>query len=192
MSEMSSGEEALALADVDLVQQCIEGNEEAISQLKRSLTPFLSKVLGSYGASKDEIDEILAQLWGDCLVGPRPLFHVFNGRSALKSWLTAICVNRWISLKRREAQHTRAIYSLTIDAERSAPAKGATSHPDSSIIEILGPALRRGLRSLRRRGAGVAPACAYARGDAAGDRQPLEVAREQGQPPHQARRGKDC
>ena len=143
MSKMSSGEEALALADVDLVQQCIEGNEEAISQLKRSLTPFLSKVLGSYGASKDEIDEILAQLWGDCLVGPRPLFHVFNGRSALKSWLTAICVNRWISLKRREAQHTRAIHSLTLDAEQSGPpAKAATSHPDSSIIEILGPALR--------------------------------------------------
>ncbi|HEY5705170.1 MAG TPA: hypothetical protein VIS96_06320, partial [Terrimicrobiaceae bacterium] len=113
---MSSGDEAPALADVDLVQQCIEGSEEAIGQLKKSLTPFLSKVLSSYGASKDEIDEILAQLWGDCLVGPRPLFHVFNGRSALKSWLTAICVNRWISLKRREAQHTRAVYSLTIEA----------------------------------------------------------------------------
>ena len=101
MSEMRTGEEAPALADIDLVQQCLEGNEEAVSELKRSLTPFLSKVLGSYGASRDEIDEILAKLWGDCLVGPRPLFHVFNGRSALKSWLTAICVNRWISLKRR-------------------------------------------------------------------------------------------
>ena len=144
MSEMSSGDEAPALADVDLVQQCIEGSEEAIAELKRSLTPFLSKVLGSYGASKHEIDDILAQLWGDCLVGPRPLFHVFNGRSALKSWLTAICVNRWISLKRREAQHTRAIHSLTLDAEQSAaPAKAATSHPDSSIIDILGPALRQ-------------------------------------------------
>ena len=140
---MSSGDEAPALADVDLVQQCIEGSEEAIGQLKKSLTPFLSKVLSSYGASRDEIDEILAQLWGDCLVGPRPLFHVFNGRSALKSWLTAICVNRWISLKRREAQHTRAVYSLTIEAERpSSPGRSATSHPDSSIIEILGPALR--------------------------------------------------
>jgi RNA polymerase sigma factor (sigma-70 family) len=144
MSEMSSGEEAPALADVDLVQQCIEGNEKAISELKRSLTPFLSKVLGSYGASKDEIDDILAKLWGDCLVGPRPLFHVFNGRSALRSWLTAICVNRWISLKRREAQHNRAIHSLTLDAERSAaPTKSATSYPDSSIIDILGPALRQ-------------------------------------------------
>jgi len=143
MNEMSSGDEAPALADVDLVQQCIEGSEEAIGQLKKSLTPFLSKVLSSYGASRDEIDEILAQLWGDCLVGPRPLFHVFNGRSALKSWLTAICVNRWISLKRREAQHTRAVYSLTIEAERpSSPGRSATSHPDSSIIEILGPALR--------------------------------------------------
>jgi RNA polymerase sigma factor (sigma-70 family) len=144
MSEMSSGDEAPVLADVDLVQQCIEGSEEAIAELKRSLTPFLSKVLGSYGASKDEIEEILAQLWGDCLVGPRPLFHVFNGRSALKSWLTAICVNRWISLKRREAQHSRAIHSLTIEAERPAAAgRAATSHPDSSIIDILGPALRQ-------------------------------------------------
>jgi hypothetical protein len=36
MSAMSSGDEAPALADVDLVQQCIEGNEEAIAELKRT------------------------------------------------------------------------------------------------------------------------------------------------------------
>ena len=96
-------EEAPVLADVDMVQQCLEGSEEAISEMKRSLTPFLSRVLASYGASKDEIDEILAQLWGDCLTGQRPLFHVFNGKSALRSWLTAISVNRWISVKRRPA-----------------------------------------------------------------------------------------
>ena len=108
MTEMRS-EEAPVLADVDVVQQCLEGSEEAINELKKNLTPFLTKVLASYGASKDEIDDILAQLWGDCLTGPRPLFHVFNGKSALKSWLTAISVNRWISLKRREAQHARAM-----------------------------------------------------------------------------------
>ena len=118
MGEMRS-EEAPVLADVDAVQQCLEGSEEAIVELKKSLTPFLSKVLSSYGASKDEIDEILAKLWGDCLTGPRPLFHVFNGKSALKSWLTAISVNRWISLKRREAQHARAMHHLAIDSETS-------------------------------------------------------------------------
>ncbi len=141
MGEMRS-EEAPVLADVDAVQQCLEGSEEAIVELKKSLTPFLSKVLSSYGASKDEIDEILAKLWGDCLTGPRPLFHVFNGKSALKSWLTAISVNRWISLKRREAQHARAVHHLVIDSETSqAPSRSAQS--DSSILEILGPALRR-------------------------------------------------
>jgi RNA polymerase sigma factor (sigma-70 family) len=141
MGEMRS-EEAPVLADVDAVQQCLEGSEEAIIELKKSLTPFLSKVLSSYGASKDEIDEILAKLWGDCLTGPRPLFQVFNGRSALKSWLTAISVNRWISVKRREAQHARAMHHLVIDSENSqAPSRSAQS--DSSIIEILGPALRR-------------------------------------------------
>jgi RNA polymerase sigma factor (sigma-70 family) len=143
MRQMRS-EEAPVLADIDIVQQCLEGNEEAISELKKSLTPFLTKVLASYGASKDEIDEILAQLWGDCLTGPRPLFHVFNGKSSLKSWLTAISVNRWISLKRREAQHARAMQHLAIDAESSQqPSKSGASQPDSAIIEILGPALRR-------------------------------------------------
>ena len=127
-----------------MVQQCLEGSEDAIRELKKSLTPFLSKVLSSYGASKDEIDEILAQLWGDCLTGARPLFHVFNGKSALKSWLTAISVNRWISLKRREAQHARAMQHLAYDAESSQPpGRPGSSQPDSSVIEILGPALRR-------------------------------------------------
>jgi RNA polymerase sigma factor (sigma-70 family) len=137
-------DEAPVLADLDMVQQCLEGSEEAIRELKKSLTPFLSKVLASYGASRDEIDEILAQLWGDCLTGARPLFHVFNGKSALRSWLTAISVNRWISLKRREAQHARAMQHLASDAE-SAQQTGrpGASPPDSSVIEILGPALRR-------------------------------------------------
>src|SRR4029077_1503232 len=135
-------EEAPVLADVDVVQQCLEGNEEAISGLKRGLTPFLSKVLASYGASKDEIDEIVAQLWSDCLTGPRPLFRVFNGGSALKSWLTAISVNRWISIRRHEAQHARAMQHLAIDSENShVPNRSARSDP--TILEILGPALRR-------------------------------------------------
>ena len=142
MAEMRS-EEAPVLADVDLVQQCLEGSEEAINELKKSLTPFLTKVLASYGASKDEIDDILAQLWGDCLTGSRPLFHVFNGKSALKSWLTAISVNRWISLKRREAQHARAVQHLAIDAESSQQNGKSASQADTAIIEILGPALRR-------------------------------------------------
>ena len=142
MTEMRS-EEAPVLADVDVVQQCLEGSEEAINELKKNLTPFLTKVLASYGASRDEIDDILAQLWADCLTGPRPLFHVFNGNSALKSWLTAISVNRWISLKRREAQHARAMVHLAIDAESSQPPGKSTSQADSAIIEILGPALRR-------------------------------------------------
>ena len=143
MSEMSSGEEAPALADVDLVQQCIEGNEEAISELKRSLTPFLSKVLGSYGASKDEIDEILAQLWGDCLVGPRPLVSCVQWPIG-----TEIVVNRDLREPLDFAEASGgAAYSGDSFADprcrRSAPpAKAATSHPDSSIIEILGPALR--------------------------------------------------
>jgi len=143
MKEMRS-EEAPVLADVDAVQQCLEGNDEAVSELKERLTPFLSRVLSSYGASKDEIDEILAQLWGDCLTGPRPLFHVFNGKSALKSWLTAISVNRWISLKRRETQHSRAMQHLAIESEDS-QVPGRSAQPDSAIIEILGPALRRAL-----------------------------------------------
>jgi len=124
-------EEAPVLADVDVVQQCLEGNEEAISGLKRGLTPFLSKVLASYGASKDEIDEIVAQLWADCLTGPRPLFHVFNGKSALKSWLTAISVNRWISLKRRETQHARAMERLAARKSKVQPSQVCRKKPHS-------------------------------------------------------------
>ena len=121
----------------------LEGTSEAISELKRTDAIF-KQVLASYGASKDEIDEIVAQLWADCLTGPRPLFHVFNGKSALKSWLTAISVNRWISLKRRETQHARAMERLAIETEESQPPSRA-AQSDSSIVEILGPALRRAL-----------------------------------------------
>ena len=118
------------------------GKRGGDKRAQEELNTFSDEGAGFLWSFEDEIDEILAQLWGDCLMGPRPLFHVFNGKSALKSWLTAISVNRWISLKRREAQHARAMQYLAIDAESSQQTANH-SQPNTAIIEILGPALRR-------------------------------------------------
>jgi DNA-directed RNA polymerase specialized sigma24 family protein len=98
------------------------------------------------GATPAEAEDLLSQLWVDCVVGDahkKPLLSRYNGLSPLRAWLKAIAMNRWISLKRAQTVHMRAI-------EQLAPATGtANDRPDAvhslEIRSLLAPAIRRGL-----------------------------------------------
>lgn len=99
------------LQELDLVERCLEGCEDSMVALKGGNSAYLDSVLRVSGASPGESEEILASLWRDCLVsrpGKPPLLAKYNGISALRQWLAAIVVNRWISLKRAQAARERA------------------------------------------------------------------------------------
>jgi len=101
--------------DLDLIQQCLSGDEAAMTLLQATYEPYLRNVLQSYRASDAEIEETLAQFWMDCLIDREshpPLLVRYNGRAALRSWLSAIITNRWLSLMRRKAVHHKVINQL--------------------------------------------------------------------------------
>ncbi len=129
------------LREIDLVERCLEGRDEAILEVKALYSSYLESLLRSYGASADEAAEVVEFLWSDCVVGRAAkdaLFQRFNGTSALRNWLGAIVINRWISLKRSESVRERAL-------ERSPDRpteEGGTAMPDPEIGVILEEAIR--------------------------------------------------
>lgn len=132
------------LEELDLVERCLAGGPEAIAAVKSQNTPYIEAILRTYGASADEAEEILASLWRDCLIGrppKEPLFVRYNGLSALRKWLGAIAVNRWISLKRaqsaRERAHERAMEHETLFHD--------SITPDPELSGILEQAIREAM-----------------------------------------------
>jgi len=134
--------------DIDLVQKCLNGEEDALTSLRTVYDPYLRNVLQSYRAGEAEIEEILAQLWMDCLIerdGRPPLLHRYNGRSALRSWLAAIVTNRWLSLMRRQTVHNKVIDRLADSPDYPSFDEGDLSDlVDVELMEIIEEALRKG------------------------------------------------
>lgn len=92
--------------DVDQtqLQQCVEGDALALAALREHYHPGLRAILISRGATETEAEDLLADLWGDCV--PRgddrlSLLEKFSGRCSLKIWLATVSTNRLYDLKRR-------------------------------------------------------------------------------------------
>lgn len=129
--------------EIDLVQRCLQGEESAIRTLQAEHTSYLKSVLFSYGATESESDDALGSLWADCVVSSSDraaLFELYNGESSLRSWLTAIVVNRWISYRRHRKVCVRAHeqISQSIKIERD--------YRDSLVDPELLAALEKALR----------------------------------------------
>lgn len=115
-----TGLSGIQLREIDLVERCLDGCEESIREIKARHNSHLEIVLMAYGASEEEAGEVVRVLWLDCLVGHMakdPLFRRYNGSAALRNWMGAIAINRWISLKRSESVRERA---LAAQPERTA------------------------------------------------------------------------
>jgi RNA polymerase sigma factor (sigma-70 family) len=96
--------------DFDLVQSCLEGDEEAIRRLQATFGEPAVGFLVRSGASSEEAREIVQMVLTDCLT-PRaerdtPLAS-YNGRCALASWLNTVALNRLISFRRSEQRRSQ-------------------------------------------------------------------------------------
>src|SRR5258708_7842283 len=87
----------------------LQGEMEALADLRARCHTALAKTLISRGASPTETEDVLADIWADCVPGPdnRPsLLDKFNGRCALQSWLATVATHRWFDFKRRQQRQT--------------------------------------------------------------------------------------
>jgi RNA polymerase sigma factor (sigma-70 family) len=126
------------LRELDLVERCLAGDGTAIDALKKGYAPFLEASLRGHGAAAEEVEEVMAGLWRDCLAGRvsrDPLFTRYTGAFALRNWLTAIVVNRWISVKRADSARQRA-YVRAAAEQPEAGREPELSDPElSGILE---------------------------------------------------------
>ena len=125
----------------ELVLKAQQGEAQALAELRNQLQPPLLGILLARGAGQLEAEEILADLWSDCVPGAAegtPLLARFKNGASLLAWLARVAVNRWIDRRRREAR-TESQAPVEFDEMPGCPTTPADN--------ILQAALRDSLRT---------------------------------------------
>src|SRR6266566_10082216 len=102
------------------VSKCRQGDVEALAELRDQCHGSLLGILLSRGAGRTEAEDLLADLWSDCVPGndDRPsILEKFSGKCTLQGWLATVATNRWIDLKRRQARHLEVSHNGSGPAE---------------------------------------------------------------------------
>ena len=89
------------------VQQCLKGDSAALAGLRETHHASLVNILRARGASESETEELLADMWGDCVTrnDDQPsLLEKFSGKCSLQGWLATVATRRWIDLKRKQTR----------------------------------------------------------------------------------------
>jgi len=113
------------------VQKCQQGDPDALAWLRDKCHSALTNILVGRGANRTEAEDILADLWSDCVPGrqDRPaLLEKYSGKCNIQGWLATVATNRWIDRKRRDSKQ--------VDLPPLDPEKPE----DSSLDHLPGPA----------------------------------------------------
>jgi RNA polymerase sigma factor (sigma-70 family) len=127
-------------AGYDQIRKAQQGDSEALAALWEQCHPSLLNILLARGASRIETEDILADIWSDCVAGAgdkSSLLTKFGGNFSLLSWLARVACNRWIDLKRRGVKQT-AMEEADIDAMPGCQ----TVLEDDRLLELLRESLR--------------------------------------------------
>jgi RNA polymerase sigma factor (sigma-70 family) len=117
---MSQGAESSA--EQSLVQQCLAGENEALSKLYADFLSPVLNLLVSRGVEATLAKEVIGALWADCVVrrdGQPALLEKFNSKSSLCTWLFRVALNRVFDRNRADQR----VNYLTIPS-RSAELEG--------------------------------------------------------------------
>lgn len=119
-----------------------QGDMQALADLRGAHHESLRQILRARGATPTETDDLLADLWADCVPGTddRPsLLEKFSGKCSLQGWLATVATRRWIDLKRRQGRR--------IDVAPQTPDSGtgffervparASENQDNVLVDLL-------------------------------------------------------
>jgi RNA polymerase sigma factor (sigma-70 family) len=128
-----------------LVQKCAQGDAMALAWVRGKYHTTLSNILLSRGASRTETEDLMADLWVDCVPGDSEqpsLLEKFSGRCSLQGWLATVATRRWIDLKRKVARRVELNQTCSEeDAFERLPASPAEGTEDS-LVQLLRESLR--------------------------------------------------
>jgi RNA polymerase sigma factor (sigma-70 family) len=89
------------------VAKCRHGDTEALAEIREKCQGSLLGILLSRGADRTEAEDLLADLWSDCVPGQddRPsILEKFSGKCTLQGWLATVATNRWVDRKRKQSR----------------------------------------------------------------------------------------
>lgn len=127
-----------------LIQKCLAGEQEALAFLRSEYLLPLRHLLVTRGASATQAEDIVSNLWADCVVGHKghvPLLEKYNGRSTLKNWLFRVGINLLVDMMRRGHRHTEVVgqgasdYGPAFLAEE--PATWTGSGSEGALVGLL-------------------------------------------------------
>src|SRR5215475_8987777 len=90
------------------VSKCRHGDVEALAELRERCHGPLLGILLARGAARTEAEDLLADLWADCVPGQndRPsILEKFSGKCTLQGWLATVATNRWVDRKRKQSRY---------------------------------------------------------------------------------------
>ena len=130
------------------LQRCQRGDVEALALIRNRHNSSLSNILRARGATATETEDLLADLWADCVPGAddRPsLLEKFSGKCSFQGWLATVATRRWIDLKRRQGRRTEIVPRPDSDSgtgffERI-PASAASNH-ETVLVDLLRESLQ--------------------------------------------------
>lgn len=129
------------------VSRCCQGDVEALTQLRESCNGPLLGTLLARGAGRTEAEDLLADLWADCVPGQddRPsILEKFSGKCSVKGWLATVATNRWVDLKRKQSRLVEAGQNGN-DAEEQgelARLEAAAYASEDTLISLLRDCLK--------------------------------------------------
>jgi len=129
------------------VSRCCQGDLEALTQLRERCHGPLLGILLARGASRTEAEDLLADLWADCVPGQddRPsILERFSGRCTVQGWLATVATNRWVDLKRKQSRLAGAGQSgndLT-EHDELARLEAASYASEDTLIALLRDCLK--------------------------------------------------
>jgi RNA polymerase sigma factor (sigma-70 family) len=128
------------------LHRCLQGDPAALADLREAQHAALVNILRARGASPDETEELLADLWGDCVPAGEEkgsLLDKFSGKCRLQGWLATVATRRWIDLKRKQTRRgqTRPRTEDEADPLERLPATVSPDREDT-LVALLHDSLR--------------------------------------------------
>src|ERR1041385_5460583 len=146
MARMSSqtsqfGNEGLQVA------KCRRGDVEALAQMRDQCHGSLLGILMARGADRTEAEDLLADLWADCVPGQddRPsILEKFSGKCTLQGWLATVATNRWVDRKRKQSRYVDPGQDGSVQAEHEYVARleAAAYASEDTLIALLRDSLK--------------------------------------------------
>jgi RNA polymerase sigma factor (sigma-70 family) len=107
----------VAQADLELARKCLDGDAPALRRMQVRFGGDLQAFLLGAGATKSEADELITNLWTDCITG-KPLLLRYRGTAPLIAWLKTVLMNDLVDRRRRQSVEKSAGEALSgLDAE---------------------------------------------------------------------------